>query len=69
MSPGIYLPDATEGVTRVEDLPRPIVAERSRNYARLQAPRAARGPRGCGRPAARPTTWGTWPAAGHATCT
>jgi hypothetical protein len=30
--PGIYLPDATEGIARVEDLPAPRIIERSRNY-------------------------------------
>jgi hypothetical protein len=30
--PGVYAPDATEGVARVEDLPTPRVIERSRNY-------------------------------------
>ena len=36
--PGIYLPDATEGVIRVEDLPKPIVIERSRNFIRRSCP-------------------------------
>ncbi len=43
MSPGIYLPDATEGVTRVEDLPQPIVVERSRNYPRQRCPACGEG--------------------------
>jgi len=30
--PGEYAPDATEGITRVEDLPRPRIERRSRNY-------------------------------------
>ena len=30
--PGEYLPDVTEGITRVEDLPKAKVARRSRNY-------------------------------------
>ena len=30
--PGIYTPDATEGITRVEDLPAARVIERSRNF-------------------------------------
>jgi hypothetical protein len=34
MGPGEYLPDTTEGITRVEDLPPPLVHHRSRNYRR-----------------------------------
>jgi len=30
--PGEYVPDVTEGITRVEDLPRPRIERRSRNY-------------------------------------
>lgn len=30
--PGEYVPDVTEGITRVEDLPRPRIEHRSRNY-------------------------------------
>ena len=36
--PGRYLPDATEGITRVEDLPRPRRIERSRSYPRRRCP-------------------------------
>ena len=36
--PGEYLPDVTEGVTRVEDLPKAKVAQRSRNYKRRPCP-------------------------------
>ena len=36
--PGIYLPDATEGVRRVEDLPAPHIVRRSRNYPRRKCP-------------------------------
>jgi hypothetical protein len=32
--PGEYVPDSTEGITRVEDLPKPLVCKRSRNYRR-----------------------------------
>jgi hypothetical protein len=32
--PGEYRPDATEGITRIDDLPRPNVGLRSRNYRR-----------------------------------
>ncbi len=37
-SPGEYVPDATEGITRVEDLPKAKVAQRSRNYRRRPCP-------------------------------
>lgn len=43
MPPGEYLPDSTEGITRVEDLPRPLVEQRSRNYRRRACPRCGRG--------------------------
>jgi hypothetical protein len=36
--PGEYLPDATEGITRVEDLPAPRRIERSRSYRRRRCP-------------------------------
>jgi hypothetical protein len=32
--PGQYVPDATEGITRVEDLPKPQIVRRSRIYER-----------------------------------
>ena len=41
--PGLYLPDATEGILRVEDLPKPQIIERSRNYPRQCCPRCDRG--------------------------
>src|SRR5712671_6775061 len=41
--PGVYMPDATEGITRVEDLPKPHVIERSRNYPRQCCPKCDRG--------------------------
>jgi len=37
--PGRYTPDATEGITRVEDLPAPHIIERSRNYPRRVCPK------------------------------
>jgi hypothetical protein len=37
--PGEYRPDATEGITRVDDLPKPSVCIRSRNYRRRPCPR------------------------------
>ena len=36
--PGEYLPDATEGITRVEDLPKPKIVRRSRDYAQRPCP-------------------------------
>jgi ribosomal protein S27AE len=41
--PGQYLPDATEGITRVEDLPQPFPVARSRNYRRRRCPRCGHG--------------------------
>ena len=38
MGPGAYLPDRTEGITRVEDLPSPVFARRSRNYRHRPLP-------------------------------
>jgi hypothetical protein len=32
LGPGEYVPDVTEGITRVEDLPQPRIERRSRNY-------------------------------------
>ena len=37
--PGDYLPDATEGITRVEDLPPPHIERRRRNSRRRTCPR------------------------------
>jgi hypothetical protein len=36
--PGEYVPDRTEGITRVEDLPKPLLCERSRTYRRRPCP-------------------------------
>jgi hypothetical protein len=36
--PGEYLPDPTEGITRIEDLPQPKVRCQSRNYRRRPCP-------------------------------
>ena len=43
MPPGIYHPDSTEGVVRVEDLPQPLIIERSRNYIRRSCPLCGHG--------------------------
>lgn len=36
--PGEYVPDITEGITRVEDLPPAKIEKRSRNYKRRSCP-------------------------------
>jgi hypothetical protein len=41
--PGEYVADATQGVRRVEDLPRPRVERRSRNFRRRCCPDCGRG--------------------------
>jgi hypothetical protein len=41
LGPGEYVPDITEGITRVEDLPKARVERRSRNYKARRCP-------GCG---------------------
>src|SRR4051794_2983041 len=43
MAPEQYVPDCTEGITRVEDLPAALVEHRSRNYRRRACPRCSRG--------------------------
>src|SRR5919204_4466314 len=48
MPPGDYTPDSTAGITRVEDLPQPLVEVRSRSYRRRCCP-------GCGRSCYRDT--------------
>ena len=40
--PGEYVADGTEGITRVEDLPKAKVVQRSRNFARRPCPRCER---------------------------
>src|SRR5437764_1430981 len=42
MAPGSSVPDRTEGIPRVEDLPRPLVVSRSRNYRRRVCPHCGR---------------------------
>jgi transposase len=41
--PGEYLADVTEGITRVENLPKARIIIRSRNYKRHKCPRCGRG--------------------------
>lgn len=38
VGPGRYEPDVTEGITRVEDLPKPTVVRKSRSYRRRCRP-------------------------------
>ena len=40
--PGEYIPDRTEGITRVADLPKPKIVRRSRNYRRRPCPQCGR---------------------------
>jgi hypothetical protein len=40
--PGEYVPNVTEGITRVEDLPHPHVERRTRNYRQRRCPRCGR---------------------------
>ena len=40
--PGEYLPDVTEGITRVEDLPKAKIVRQSRNYQRRPCPSCER---------------------------
>jgi transcription elongation factor Elf1 len=49
MTPGEYIPDPTEGITRVEDLPPPQIHRRTRNVRSRRCPR-------CGHGASRYTT-------------
>jgi hypothetical protein len=50
LGPGEYRPDPTEGIQRVEDLPRPKFVEQSRNYRQWPCPH-------CGRSAYRNRTF------------
>jgi hypothetical protein len=40
--PGQYLPDVTEGITRPEDLPKPKILRRSRNFRQRPCPRCGK---------------------------
>src|SRR3954451_9180319 len=39
LGPGEYVPDVTEGIPSVEDLPKPRIEHRSRNYKARRCPR------------------------------
>jgi transcription elongation factor Elf1 len=41
-APGEYIPDVTEGITRVEDLPKTQIERRSRNFPARRCPRCGR---------------------------
>ena len=58
--PGEYRPDRTEGMTRIEDLPKPNLSFRSRNYRRRPCPRTA-AVASC--PSRRPPSANTFPPA------
>ena len=40
--PGEYVPESTEGITRVEDLPEPLLRQRSSDARRRRCPRCGR---------------------------
>lgn len=42
LGPGEYLPDPTEGIQRIEDLPQPKLVQQSRNCPRRPCPRCGR---------------------------
>ena len=49
--PGVYVPDVTEGITRVEDLPQPLIScAAATSPAGLPFLWGARWPLGCGLP-------------------
>jgi transposase len=43
LGPGRYEPDITQGITRTEDLPKPVVVRKSRNYKRRCCPMCGHG--------------------------
>ena len=42
LGPGEYRPDPTEGIQRVEDLPKPKIVKQNRNYAHRPCPQCGR---------------------------
>lgn len=42
LGPGEYRPDPTEGIQRIEDLPKPKIVPQSRNYTHRPCPRCGR---------------------------
>ena len=55
--PGEYRPDPTEGINRIEDLPKPKIRCQSRNYRRGSARAGARAPTAIARRSAPSTIW------------
>ena len=55
--PGEYRPDPSQGITRIEDLPKPKIRCQSRNYRRRPCPRCGRAPIAIGGCDAPSTTW------------
>ena len=58
--PGEYLPDSTEGITRVEDLPKPKIIRRKRDRRRRPCPHCGHRAYRDRRASACCTTWGIW---------
>src|SRR6516164_8387655 len=48
IGPGEYVPDVTEGITCIDDLPSPKVVRRSRNYPSRRCPRCGQRAGRCG---------------------
>ncbi len=65
--PGEYRPDPTLGITRPEDLPKPNVSVRSRNYRRRPCPHCGHRTPAIGSSAVPSTTWATPSPSGPAT--
>ena len=55
--PGEYRPDPSQGITRIEDLPKPKIRCQSRNYRRRLCPRCGQSPIAIGGCDAPSTTW------------
>ena len=55
--PGEYRPDPSQGITRIEDLPKPKIRCQSRNYRRRLCPRCGQSTIAIGGCDAPSTTW------------
>ena len=55
--PGEYRPDPSQGITRIEDLPKPKIRCQSRNYRRRPCPRCGQSAYRVGGCDAPSTTW------------
>ena len=55
--PGEYRPDSSQGITHIEDLPKPKIRCQSRNYRRRPCPRCGQAPIAIGECDAPSTTW------------